>query len=719
MNIKQEYALKYAALGWKVFPLHYIREDGRCSCGSKKCVSPGKHPATLNGVKDATSDPDKLMALFKDDRLNIAVEAYPFFVYDIDPRNGGDDTWSQFIKDNDLPETVIQISGGGGLHFLFNVPAGKKLKRAGKGIDVKKKNGYIVVEPSNHHTGGEYYWDGAFSPIDGQAIAQAPEWMLEDEIQEKAESRPTKLLEYQIEEIKSALEFINPDDGYDPWLEIIQSLHSLCDPIALVLADEWSQRSTCYDYAELEYKWGTFKADKGYNIETVFYRARKNGWPGLFNNTEIEINLKSQPAPKYDTTIPEYLLTPPGILNDITKQIVSTARMPQPVYAVNAALSLVATLAARKVQNETGLRTNLYLVSLGPTGSGKEHARNYIKNALHALGKDSQLGGEDIASGQGLMARAAMSPDAVFQIDELGKFLCEATDKNSASHKVSVLTNLMKLFSSSTSVVTGTEYANQKMNERQLIEYPCINLHGTSTDSTFYDSLKGVHILDGFVNRIIVTQTDTPRPPKQRIAPASKPAQSIMDWFKKFENHISNGAGLLGIQPENPFVVKMTQAAWNLFDKLDQEIDRKMEESRGTGLDSLYVRVWEHAAKVALICGCAKDAPLVDEAEARWAIDFVMYWNDRLVSEAQYRIADSEFGHTMNLVLRQVQKAGEKGITHGRVFNHRKLRETQPNIRQQIISALADNGEIQVIQSKPKGAGRPSISYLAAKYANC
>jgi hypothetical protein len=37
-----DYALKYAAIGWNVFPV-WGAKDGRCRCGGL-CKSPGKHP---------------------------------------------------------------------------------------------------------------------------------------------------------------------------------------------------------------------------------------------------------------------------------------------------------------------------------------------------------------------------------------------------------------------------------------------------------------------------------------------------------------------------------------------------------------------------------------------------------------------------------------------------------------------------------------------------
>src|SRR5262245_13325917 len=48
-------ALEYAGRGWPVLPLHW-NDNGRCSCGKPDCGSPGKHPLTAHGVKDASTN---------------------------------------------------------------------------------------------------------------------------------------------------------------------------------------------------------------------------------------------------------------------------------------------------------------------------------------------------------------------------------------------------------------------------------------------------------------------------------------------------------------------------------------------------------------------------------------------------------------------------------------------------------------------------------------
>ena len=50
-------ALRYAAKGWRVLPLHTPTSTG-CSCSKSKCHNAGKHPRTRAGLKDASADAD-------------------------------------------------------------------------------------------------------------------------------------------------------------------------------------------------------------------------------------------------------------------------------------------------------------------------------------------------------------------------------------------------------------------------------------------------------------------------------------------------------------------------------------------------------------------------------------------------------------------------------------------------------------------------------------
>lgn len=54
-------ALKYAAAGIPVFPLHWVKQDGNCSCRQGAlCSAKGKHPRIKNWNEVATTDAAKI-----------------------------------------------------------------------------------------------------------------------------------------------------------------------------------------------------------------------------------------------------------------------------------------------------------------------------------------------------------------------------------------------------------------------------------------------------------------------------------------------------------------------------------------------------------------------------------------------------------------------------------------------------------------------------------
>ncbi|MCZ4563555.1 bifunctional DNA primase/polymerase [Rhodococcus sp. IEGM 1401] len=154
----------YAKRGWSIFPCHSIAQ-GKCSCNKPDCASPGKHPRTTHGVKDASTDPAQIAAWHRAyPSANWAVACGPvsnLFVVDVDRKSGGYDSWSAWTRDNPVPDTLTALTGGGGRHFYFEHPGALEVgNKVGwlTGVDVRGEGGYVLLPPSNHLSGGTYSW---------------------------------------------------------------------------------------------------------------------------------------------------------------------------------------------------------------------------------------------------------------------------------------------------------------------------------------------------------------------------------------------------------------------------------------------------------------------------------------------------------------------------------------------------------------------------------
>jgi hypothetical protein len=183
MTDVQRAALWYARHGWRVIPLHSIR-DGRCTCGRSDCNSPGKHPRLADWPTQATTDEQTIIAWWArwlDANVGIVTGA-GLLVVDIDPSHDGDTSLADLERQYaPIPDTPRGLTGGGGggVHYYFTIvqTVGNRVGLA-PGIDVRGDGGYVVAPPSLHASGRRYAWELGASPND-VPLAPVPCWLLE------------------------------------------------------------------------------------------------------------------------------------------------------------------------------------------------------------------------------------------------------------------------------------------------------------------------------------------------------------------------------------------------------------------------------------------------------------------------------------------------------------------------------------------------------------
>ncbi len=158
-------ALSYAKLGLPVLPLHTINQKGYCTCGmGKDCSSPGKHPKTKNGLKDASTDIEQIKKWWpKESGLpsNIGIVTggkSGLVVVDVDGDEGFEALGAGRVKDL-KDESVPCVRTGRGYHFFFKSNTLIKTKPGFVNkVDIKAAGGYVVAPPSLHISGRRYEW---------------------------------------------------------------------------------------------------------------------------------------------------------------------------------------------------------------------------------------------------------------------------------------------------------------------------------------------------------------------------------------------------------------------------------------------------------------------------------------------------------------------------------------------------------------------------------
>lgn len=171
-------ALWFAERGFGVFPCWSTTSTGRCRCpDGGKCGSPGKHPVTLKGFHDATTNPTQIatfLAAGSEPNYGL-VPPEGVFVWDVDTDDERARMASLEAAHGPLPPTLHDRTAHGEHVFLrwpegIPRPLGKMfgyVTRWGSG----RAAGYVIGPRSVHADGTEY------APAEGTVfeIAELPE----------------------------------------------------------------------------------------------------------------------------------------------------------------------------------------------------------------------------------------------------------------------------------------------------------------------------------------------------------------------------------------------------------------------------------------------------------------------------------------------------------------------------------------------------------------
>lgn len=161
-------ALRYAALGWQVFPL----------------AERDKVPAVAGGFKVATCDEEQIVEAWRmrpDMNVGIATGCGLMVIdLDVDDERGedGNATLRAWEKEHgELPETATAITGSGGTHLFYTVSEPVYCSVDNDlGVDIRAEGGYVVAPPSIHPCGMPYEWE---LPPEEVGVARADKRVME------------------------------------------------------------------------------------------------------------------------------------------------------------------------------------------------------------------------------------------------------------------------------------------------------------------------------------------------------------------------------------------------------------------------------------------------------------------------------------------------------------------------------------------------------------
>jgi hypothetical protein len=760
-------ALQMASLGHAVFPLHGMK-NGKCTCGNATCPDAGKHPRRTNSFKDATKNPAFINMWFKYEpdlnygvRLGQAIGSTDKMavVVDVDRyKVGGAEALEELEKVHGrLPETVEVLTGAGGSHYYFLADNLLSFTdKLGKNIDLKV-NGYVVGPGSVHASGRRYEMEASSDLFEGQVMADLPQWVSDhfsksakltksaEEITPNAEP----LLPYERASIKYDLDVISAACSRDKWLKILMGLHSRNQSKEMFdIADEWSQ--TCpekYDSGALTKAWHSFQRGGGITYETVSMMAEEERIKDVDISKLLEsLNRMRVAKPEHGTManpitvpdeahmsakpacgIPSHLLTIPGKLGLMVDWTNATAMKPQPMFAVQAALALGSVAMGRKFRTTNDNWPSLFFLNIGVSGAGKEHAKTAIERVLRAAKFSAMSPASEYTSDSAIDSMLRAHPTHIAIIDEFGYMLKTANAKNNTNGGTA-RKRLMEVFGRCGGTLQPKAFSTATLNQAQRdgmgprhVENPALTVLGMTTPTPFYEAVGSGALTDGFLNRLIVVESNLGRQPARFVDQVKMP-DDLVCWVRecrvKGAGNLADVIDTVHSEVPVPAILDFSGEARRLFTELELRCIDRMDELEMHGMAEMYSRVREIAMRVSLIVAHSSEANVIGAEHAQWAIDYVTFWADRAISRMADNIADSPFAAMCNEVANLVLKAGRRGLT---VFElarkSAKFKGADTRMRRSVFENLESDRHIRRYDTKSaSGKGKTRAAYIASEF---
>jgi len=280
-------ALDYAARGWHVFPIEPNHKGEKVPDPSHPKGKRGTH-LLAHGHLEASSDPAQVRRWwmrYPDANIGLYLAASGLVAVDADLYKP-ECQWGPFSEGLDLPDTLMQRSARGGIHYIFRAAPGEEFRDeiAGcAGVDVKHK-GYILLEPSQFEGGG-YRFDNDEEP------APAPLWVPRKAARATKPTQGTASAQDRAK-VLTALEAAQNTLGREDWVRLCLGLKGNLGDVA---RDGWLAFSGRYvgDQVpdEADRVWDSAKPDGSVGLGTVLHLLKQSGGPSASIGQDDEVDL--------------------------------------------------------------------------------------------------------------------------------------------------------------------------------------------------------------------------------------------------------------------------------------------------------------------------------------------------------------------------------------------------------------------------------------------
>ncbi len=406
-------------------------------------------------------------------------------------------------------------------------------------------------------------------------------------------------------------------------------------------------------------------------------------------------------------------MRPTGAMGAIYDYYNATSGFVQRGFAIQTALAICSVICGRNYRNNNDNFTSIYLLNIGKTATGKEHCKTVINKIMEAANMEKHVIGDGFTSSGAVMTELLRKPRCISVIDEFGMYLESAGSKGNANQK-EANSYIMQAISRTHSTMQAKNYsamtggAKTDMNDR-YVKNPALSIVGLTTPTTFFEAISSKEIHSGFLNRFIISISDTQRMVRNDVEPMPVPA-NILNWIDAIERRaIAKTPIEVPVERPNFIEITISQPAKLIQREFDQEMVDQMNAHDKDGLDGVFGRAAEMAQKVALICALSRDpqTEIVADVDMLWAVNYIRESYNQMLGAVSENITENQFEKDGREILKAIE--AEAGMRMTRTVLAKKFRGHSSPKFDEILKTLIDAG---LLTREVSGKGRPCEWYI-------
>ena len=420
---------------------------------------------------------------------------------------------------------------------------------------------------------------------------------------------------------------------------------------------------------------------------------------------------------------PRDLFNPPGLLKDMFKFCEEIAQVPQPELSLVGALALASVTCGRIYRTNMNNFSSMYFMGIAKSGQGKENIKTFVESVLNASDHEKLVVGDGYTSSGAVHSVLKMRPTQITIMDEFGKRL-EAIGSSQNTNREDGIQTLMEAWGRCHGTLRPDNYSLMNVQEQykemmmsRVTHKPAITLVGLSVPKNFYKALNSGRIADGFLNRFVVVESKEPRRVGE-LRRFKEPPTSIVNWVNYIRRQRGNMSDVSRDNAEidlDQIVLRFDRESEEILQDFAREIVKRQDILEKDNLEPLLSRSKEKAMRLALLCTLASnaDAQTITGDITTWAVDFIRYYDLLFIEACRDKVASSAMEAKIKQVLSFIRSRNGEGISKREVDRHELFRSMKSYEVKEIIERLKNAGEIQEVEIKIGGKGRPAKRFVA------